>query len=327
MSATFLYHSFPRPRAGETHRELLTRGWRILQAIRGTGLILAPEVVTWSTPVSIGSPSPIRILQQRTCFTELRRSELPGHSEHFGPFAIEFGTTSLRRAGALPVIYMPQALSEHDHLALLGPFIVGHLGHIEHMVRKLNDLRQWTDLDHLRQQNPDAERIDEDCVVNLQSGDKQRGIIQESAVPLTAVRDILDYVGFENAPFTAMIGSLSIARSLFYPTDNEHDDVPLAYYRQREWRIAGNFSMNNKPRARPLLKREQQQLLEIDGDFWKRKLSFQDDTFRRVDKAMSLTIPPSEDVLSMITRLVVPSEFLEQSQVLFPGVTVETQST
>ena len=34
-------------------------------------------------------------------------------------------------------VYMPQALSEHDYLALLGPFIVSHLGHIEHTLRTL----------------------------------------------------------------------------------------------------------------------------------------------------------------------------------------------
>ena len=137
MTATFLYHSFPRPRAGEPRRELLARGWGILRAIQRTGLILAPEVVEWTTRVSIGSPSPIQILQQRICFTELHRSELPAHAERFGPYAIEFDVTALRCAGALPVIYMPQALSEHDYLALLGPFIVSQLGHIEHTLRTL----------------------------------------------------------------------------------------------------------------------------------------------------------------------------------------------
>ena len=41
---TFFYHSFPRPREGETRQELLARGLAILRSIRPTGLILAPEV-------------------------------------------------------------------------------------------------------------------------------------------------------------------------------------------------------------------------------------------------------------------------------------------
>ena len=89
---------------------MFERGWNILRAIRRTGLVLAPELVEWTAPVSIGNPTPIRLLQQRICFTELQPHELPAHSERFGPFAIEFDVTALRRAGALPVVYMPQAL-------------------------------------------------------------------------------------------------------------------------------------------------------------------------------------------------------------------------
>ena len=327
MPSTFFYHSFPRPHQGEPRGDLLARGCGILHSIRRTGLVLAPEVVPWTTPVSLGSPSPIRILQRRVCFTELDRNELPEHSKRFGPFAIEFDATSLRRAGALPVVYMPQALSKDDHLALLGPFIVGHLGHIEHTIRKLNELHQSTDLEHLRQQYPDVNRIADDCVVNLRSGDEKRGIIEESQVPLAAIRDMLAYLGFENAPFPAMTGALSIVQSLFYPTDDEHVDEPLAYYRQREWRITADFSVNNRPRGRLLPKSERQRLLEVDGPFWKRELSFQDETFRRVDKVVSLDVPSAKDVRSMMTRLVVPSECLDQAKKLFRDVSVDSAST
>ena len=103
----FFYHSFPRPRQGETDSETASRGWAVLQSMRELGLILAPEVVEWQTPVSLGTPSPTRILQRRICFTELSPQELCEHSTRFGPFALEFETTALRRIGALPVIYMP----------------------------------------------------------------------------------------------------------------------------------------------------------------------------------------------------------------------------
>ena len=88
--------------------------------------MLAPEIVEWHIPpgLSIGVASPLRLFQQRICFTELSPDELTNHSETFGPFAMEFDIGALRRAGALPVIYMPQALSENDHLALIGLFVV-----------------------------------------------------------------------------------------------------------------------------------------------------------------------------------------------------------
>ena len=231
----FFYHSFPRPRQGETHSETASRGWAILQSMKKLGLILAPEVVEWRTPVSLGTPSPIQILQRRICFTELSPQELSEHSKRFGPFAFEFGTTALRRAGALPVIYMPQALSDQDHLALLGPFVVGHLGQIRGTLEKLNQLDQLNDPTYIKSLG--AKYVGDDCMVSLRNGDESRGTVQESQVPWTAIRDFLRFVQFETAPFDAMIGVTSIAEAMFYPTDDDHNDQDLGYYRQREWRI------------------------------------------------------------------------------------------
>ena len=320
---TFFYHSFPRPRAGETHDELLARGLAILRSMRRTGLILAPEVVEWTTPVSLGSPSPYRVLQQRICFTELLPDELPAHSQHFGPYAIEFDIAGLRRAGALPVVYMPQALSKDDHLALLGPFVVGHLRHIQHLLGNLNTLNRGTDPNHVGELSSRAEHFADDCVVNLQNRDERGGIVQEFKVPRTTIREILAFLGFENAPFPAMIGAISIVQSLFHPTDNEHLDEPLAYYRQREWRITANYSVNNQPRGLPLPPRAREELLSVDDRFWKRELQFEDQQFRRVDKAVSLALPSPEHVMSTMTRVLVPSESVGQAQELFADLPIE----
>lgn len=322
-NTTFFYHSFPRPREKETRQELLKRGLTILRSIRRSGLILAPEVVEWSTPVSLGSPSPYRVLQERICFTELSPDELSAHSQHFGPYAIEFDIAGLRRAGALPVIYMPQALSKDDHLALLGPFVVSHLAHIQHMLRNLNELNQLTDLNHVRERFPGTERFTDDCVINLRNGDVRRGIAQEFKVPMTSIRDMTAFLGFENAPFPAMIGAISIVQSLFHPTDDEHVDEPLAYYRQREWRITANYSVNNRPRGLPLPPGERERLLGVDRCFWARELQFEDEEFQRVDKAISLVLPPLEEIRSMMTRVLVPSETVEQARELFVDVPVE----
>ena len=323
-NTTFFYHSFPRPRQGESRQELVERGLATLRSIQRNGLILAPEVVEWTAPVSLGSPSPFRVLQQRVCFTELRPDELAAHSRHFGPYAIEFDIAGLRRAGAMPVIYMPQALSEDDHLALFGPFVVSHLAHIKHMLQSLDNLRQATDLNHLRERYPEAKSFADDCVFTLSNGDEQRGIIQEFKVPITSVRDMLSFIGFENAPFPAMLGALSIVQSLFYPTDNEHLDEPiLAYYRQREWRITADYSVNGQPRGASLPLNEQERLLQANGHFWKREIQFEDQKFRRVDKAVSLILPPPEDVISMIARVLVPSETVQEAERLFADVPVE----
>lgn len=320
---TFFYHSFPRPREGETRKKLLARGLAILRSIRRTGLILAPEVVEWTTPVSLGSPSPYRVLQERVCFTELPADELPAHSLRFGPYSIEFDIAGLRRAGALPVIYIPQALSKDDHLALIGPFVVSHLAHIKHLLGNLDELNRLTDPNHVGERFPGVEGFADDCVVNLRNGDERRGIVQEFQVPRDSIRDMLTFLGFENAPFPAMNGAISIVQSLFYPTDDQHVDEPLAYYRQREWRITPNYPVNNRPRGLPLQPRVREELLSVDGRFWKRELQFEDQRFRRVDRAVSLALPPPEHVVSAMTRVLVPDETFRQAQELFADLPVE----
>ena len=323
MTSRYFYHSFPRPRDGETCSQTVQRGWTILQSIRRLGFLLAPEIVEWRTPVSIGSPSPIQVLQQRICFTELSRNELEEHSKRFGPFAIEFDIMALRRAGALPVIYMPQALSEQDHLALLGPVIVSHLGHIKYALEQLNNLNQFKDPVYIQNKFPGAKRVADDCMVTLSNGDESRGTLQEFQVPWSAIRDLLSFVGFENAPFDAMIGAISIAQSLFYPTDDDHVDERLGYYRQREWRITAGYFVNGTPRGRILDEDEKQSLIDLDNRFWKRELTHANETSRRVDKAVSLSSPSADDLFEMATRVVVPSEIIHEARQLFADLSIK----
>ena len=311
----YFYHSFPRPRRGESREETVNRGWSILQSMRSIGLILAPEIVEWRTPVSIGSPSPIRLLQQRICFTELSPDELGAHSTRFGPFSIEFDVMTLRRAGALPVVYMPQALSRQDHLALLGPIIVSHLGHIKYTIEQLEFLNRFNDPSYVKNQFPEAERMSPDCVLTLTNGDQSRGTLQEFQVPWRAIRDLLGYLGFENAPYDAMTGVTSVVQSLFYPTDDEHSDDLLGYYRQNEWRITGGYYINGVPRARSLEEDEKLSLAELDSAFWKRELSDGKGGFFRANKALVLS--ESDRLLKTVRRLYVPEEKAQEARRIF----------
>ena len=267
VESRFFYHSFPRPRQGETQSDTASRGWAILRSMTKLGLILAPEVVEWRTPVSLGTPSPIQVLQRRICFTELSPQELSQHSMRFGPFALEFDTVALRRFGALPVIYMPQALSEQDHLALLGPFVVGHLDQIRGTLERLDQLAHLDDPAYV--QNLGSNVVPDDFMVILSNGDASRGTVQEFQIPWKVIRDLLSFIGFETAPFNAMTGVTSIAQTLFYPTDDDHHEQELGYYRQREWRITANYYVNGLPRGRSLQDEEKDLLLEVDRYFWK----------------------------------------------------------
>jgi hypothetical protein len=89
--------------------------------------------------------------------------------------------------------------------------------------------------------------VNPDYTIHLQNSGDNNNIIQSAEIPAKTIRDMLSYIGFRNAPFNAMIGVLSLAQSLFYPTDNEHIDEALAYYRQREWRITAGYDINGHP--------------------------------------------------------------------------------
>ena len=312
----FFYHSFPRPRTGETGSQTASRGWAILQSMKKLGLVLAPEVVEWHDPVGLGTPSPIQVLQRRICFTELSQGELGAHSTRFGPFALEFDTATLRRVGALPVMYMPQAMSEQDQLALLGPFVVGHLGQIHSTLQKLNELDQLDSLEYHQNQNPEANSIEEDCLVVLTNVDDAGGAVQDFQVPLKTIRGVLNYLEFETAPFNAMMGATSIAQSLFYPTDDDHHDEELGYYRQREWRITADYYVNGSPRGQSLGDEEKALLLALDATFWGANTS-KDRRIPRVDEALALVRPTPTEILGMVTRIIVPDDFFDQAHQVF----------
>ena len=316
----YFYHSFPRPRDGESRGEVADRGWTILTSIRRAGLILAPEIVEWRTPVSIGSPSPIRLLQRRICFTELSRDEVGRHAERFGPFALEFDIATLRRAGALPVIYMPQAMSEQDYLTLLGPFVVSHLAHIRHTMAQFESLNRWNDPNRIAAEFPGATRMAADCVVTLRNGDESRGIVQEFRVPWSAIRDFLRFLAFENAPFDAMNGAISIAQSLFYPSDDDHGGEELGYYRQREWRIVADYRLNGVERGRSLRDDEKTVLAGIDCAFWTGELMNDGKTFARVDQAAVLVKPDPEELFEMATGLIVPNGLVPKARRVFGDI-------
>ena len=310
----FFYHSFPRPRQGETDSETASRGWAVLQSMRELGLILAPEIVEWQPPVSLGTPSPSRILQRRICFTELSPQELCEHSTRFGPFALEFKTTELRRMGALPVIYMPQALSEQDHLALLGPFVVGHLGQIRGTLERLDELNQLDSPAYA--QRVGASAISDDMMLNLRNVDETGGTVQEFQVPWKATRDLLDYIGFRTAPFSAMTGVTTIAQALFYPTDDDHNYQELGYYRQREWRITADYFVNGEPRGRTLLDEEMQILLDLDESFWGGSTQ-PNNPNPRVAEALALIQPTPAELFDTVARIVVPDSFFHQARQTF----------
>jgi Putative abortive phage resistance protein AbiGi, antitoxin len=303
----FFYHSFPRPRREDSPEKTISKGIEILRSIKEIGFLLAPEIVKWDTPVSIGSKSPILIPQLRISFTEIKESELPKHANIFGPFALEFDLDDLRKEGAMPVIYAPQARGTEDHLSLTGAIIVSHLRHINHLVSQLQSLTEAYDA-------AEKNKIEKITLNNL--GDKGE-IVQSYEISIGIIRELINFLSFKNAPFKSMIGVLHLMQSLFYPTDNEHLNDDLAYYRQREWRITGGYNVNSRPRSRPLTQVEKERVLTIDAAFWSRKDQIDGTEVSRIDRAQVLNQFRDRPLVDDIRRIIVPKSVESIARELF----------
>jgi hypothetical protein len=278
--------------------------------MKEVGLVLAPEIVQWDVRVISGGAEELRILQRRACFTELAESELRAHSSMFGPFALSFDITALRRAGATPVIYAPQGVQE-SALSQIGTFCVRGAYHTRYVLRQLQGLKEMSD------PSLAAERfgmpVSPNYELNLQNPDSAGNVLAQYSVPASNVRHVLQHVGFNNIPFDHSIGILGVFLNMFYPTDNMHTGDLLGYYRQREWRlIAGDINFNGRPMGRNLTDLEVTRLQEIDSQFWTRELSVEGVQHKRYALALIYDPIPDWNFFQLVEAVFVPSHAVDR---------------
>lgn len=96
------------------------------------------------------------------------------------------------------------------------------------------------------------------------------------------IRDLIDVLAdYVTADVHTTDKRLSILSSCFYPTENPKYTEPLHYYRQREWRLLAAFlTVNGQPVAQKATPAQVEQLLEIDGDFFSKRLQFYESSNR-----------------------------------------------
>jgi hypothetical protein len=293
----FFYHSFPR-RGASTGVET-DKGCQILAAIRDFGLLLTPETIQWQQPSS-GCASPRilpMLLQKRACFTELSPCELPQHAAKFGQFALEFEIDTLRQLGAFPVLYVPQPINAADAssvgIALLAIIqdayaVVSRLAVLDGILPSAVENISY-DVGHAG--SPDSRRV---FTINRDEA-----------------KNILSAIGYGVTPWGHLEGGLSALNNFFYPTDNIKHDRALEYYRQREWRITGNFYVNGTQMLRELTPLEKAQLLEIDKDFFEGKIQTDSGL---VDRLSQLLVYPGLNDMRMIEkarRVIVPAKAVD----------------
>jgi hypothetical protein len=197
-SDRFFFHTFPRLHQDEAHEATLDRAVSILQFMKDTGLVLAPEIVTWEIPLPDGGVEHLQVLQQRACFTELAISELDRHSATFGPITLSFNIDRLREAGLTPVIYVPQGAGMGS-LSQIATFCAKAAWHTRYVLERLQDLKVLSDPDTAiaRFGYPLAP----DAAFNLTNTDPVGKVVASYSVPATNINSIMKYIGYRNIPF------------------------------------------------------------------------------------------------------------------------------
>jgi hypothetical protein len=305
-----LFHSFPRPKKDEAQADTLERALKILAAMKHVGLILAPEIVNWNVSVLSPTAPPVNLLQRRASFTELDVSELPAHSAIFGPISLSCEITKLRNAGAIPVIYVPQG-TVTSPLSTIATFSVNGIYHTKGVLTHLHDMNQASDPVALAQQL--GRPVSPDCVINLNNTGPGGEIVAHYSVRMSDLKNVLQYVGFNNIPFDHSAAVLGFLLNLFYPADNTHQDDELGYYRQREWRLtASDIAIKRRPIARKLSDPEMLLLEKVDPEFWTRELMVDGVPQRRSALALIYDPTPGWDFFELVDEILVPEDAVDR---------------
>ncbi len=313
VRARFFFHTFPRPKPGEPPGETLDRALKILAFMADTGLVLAPEIVTWEIAGPEGATVQVPILQRRASFTELAIDELGGHSATFGPISLSFDIDKLREAGLTPVIYVPQH-SGAGSLSQIATFCANAAWHTRYVLEKLQELKVATD-----PQTAVARfgyPLAPNCNINLRNTDPAGNVVADYNVPAEHIQSIMKFIGYRNIPFDHSIGMLSVFLNMFYPTDNAHSGELLGYYRQREWRLIGGVDFNARPIARPLTEAETVRLTGIDQRFWDRLITVEGTAHKRSALALLYDPMPGWRFFDLVRDVYVPRDIEEKARLI-----------
>lgn len=231
----YFYHSFPR--RGRDTGAAIDRGCRILSMIRDYGLLMAPEVVRWEYSHADGTaPRSADTLQRRACFTELAPHELLGHADLFGSFALEFDIPVGKSFGAIPVFYIPRALTEAKGAEGAASTLVMQLLDAMVLAERVAAIQE-------RQQQTGQTEGEFRCKFGFaESGSK------EFVLDAVATSKVLAAVTHALTPAPDLHQALQGITNFFYPADDVQGNNALRYYREREWRLGWRYG---HPRQRP----------------------------------------------------------------------------
>lgn len=290
----YFYHNFPR-RYKDDETLHIEKGLSILASIKQSGFVLTPEITEWREPISDGSLSkPWKVVQKRCCFTELVPSDVANHSDVFGKFALEFEIPILRQLGGIPVFYLPRATNEDRGLESLASALLARIGEIQVLLNRLGELEELV-----------KNTSDKNKILQIAKNNHVLGPIQCS---IGGAEDLISFLRYDSQPVAVLRNALRALSGFFYPSEDFRFTGPLAYYRQREWRIIANMSKLGQDLTRDPTDEEKESLLKIDNEFFNKKLEFLTGTYPLIDQCQIFDSLDGKPIIKYVKRVIVPSK-------------------
>jgi hypothetical protein len=264
-----LYHAFPRPPANRTagYVEDVEGALRTLSSLLKNGMMCSPEPFDIYSDPNSERPNkrnmaklgvPYRTMtQSRACFTLLDRYELTrevevsrgagesgetkvqtSHADLFGRFVIGIDPLEARQLGILPVHYYyrsvydggvkPEGMKEEG----LGSYIISRLEEIRSILCILSHVEALSrpgdavffTMERLNKHG--IKPIDENKVSGLLGRMSKR-----------EARRIYDVFDTDRVRAWSLGNAIDMLWSLYQTTDSYITGEPLAFFRQREWRL------------------------------------------------------------------------------------------
>lgn len=200
------------------------------------------------------------------------------------------------------MFYLPasEAGSFTDDLSMISGSIVGRIGDLTKLLSRMIELSKHGI-------GRETERIPID---NVETGEK---IVLEST--FGEAQELLAFMNQKGQPIEQLHAFLRTFTQLFYPSENAKYNGPLAYYRQREWRLVAGFSSPAGGIMVELNPEEKKKISEIDSEYFGKMVKGQKGDVRRIDICQKLKI----DVLEEVSRIIIPKSIESEFGKRFPG--------
>ncbi|CAB3768591.1 hypothetical protein LMG29739_05339 [Paraburkholderia solisilvae] len=143
---------------------------------------------------------------------------------------------------------------------------------------------------------------------------------QNVTLDTAEAKHLIAALGHGLTPLGGLNSGLGALLNFFYPADNRKADRLLDYYRQREWRIACEFSILGKQVIREVAPAEREQILQIDSEFFTRTIDSDFGAVERLSKSLILPGLNGKRVIEMVRRVIVPAGALEQARSVLSGI-------